>query len=359
MSEKNIALLYQALPPPMIDGLRKDGKPGGYSDGGADIAFTLKQHHRSVVTPTVHPAAEVPFDWVFPDTEEGIKAALKAGATHFWLNTVLFEGHPIEKVPANIYKIGQTPKAMQRFDDKFITNKLLLQHGLPVAQSYLVGQKVVHAGILSLADLQSKIDKAEMVFPLVVKPVRGRGSQGVSVVHDFKHLQLTIEQLQQGQKFGSYFMVEELLEGKEITLTIMPPVSGLDRWQAQSHYWALRPVHRFNQTDYIAPYNGDIPVTENSAAISLTELQSPEMQVIVKACVKAAEIVEARAPIRIDCRANKEGIFKIFDLNMKPNMTGAGRPGREKQDCLSMISIRAEGWEFIDLLDIMIASAWR
>lgn len=358
MSVKNIALLYQALPPPVIDGLRKDGKPGGYSDGGADIAFTLQQRHRSVITPNNNPSAQVAFDWVFPDTQEGIDAALKAGATHLWLNTVLFEGHPIERVSDTIYKIGQTTKAMQRFDNKFETNYLLNQSNLPVAQSYLVGEQV-HAGILSLSELQQKIEQGQMSFPLVVKPVRGRGSQGVSVVHDFTHLKATLERLQQEQKFGSYFMVEELLEGKEITLTIMPPIKGSDRWEAHSDYWALRPVHRFNQKDYIAPYNGDTPVTENSAAISITELQSVEMQAIVQACVKAAEIVEARAPIRIDCRANKAGIFKIFDLNMKPNMTGAGRPGREKQDCLSMISVRAEGWEFIDLLDMMIASAWR
>lgn len=358
MSVKNIALLYQALLPPMIDGLRKDGKPGGYSDGGADIAFVLKQHHRSVITPILNPSADIAFDWVFPDTQEGIDAALKAGATHLWLNTVLFDGHPIERVPTTIYKIGQTPKAMQRFDDKFETNHLLSQSNLPVAQSYLVGQQV-HTGILSLTELQKKIEQGQMSFPLVVKPVRGRGSQGVSVVHDFTDLKTTLEQLEQEQKFGSYFMIEELLEGTEITLTIMPPIKGSDRWNAHSDYWALRPVHRFNQKDYIAPYNGDTPVTENSAAIGLTELQSVEMQAIVQACVKAAEMVEAKAPIRIDCRANKEGVFKIFDLNMKPNMTGAGRPGREKQDCLSMISVRAEGWEFIDLLDMMIASAWR
>lgn len=212
---------------------------------------------------------------------------------------------------------------------------------------------------MPLSELQQKIEQDQMSFPLVVKPVCGRGSQGGSVAHDFSHLKTMLQQLQQEQKFASYFMVEELLEGKEITLTIMPPIAGSDRWEAHSDYWALRPVHRFNQKDYIAPYNGDTPVTENSAAISITELQSVEMQAIIQACVKAAEIVEARAPIRIDCRANKAGIFKIFDLNMKLNMTGEGRPGREKQDCLSMISVRAEGWEFIDLLDMMIASAWR
>lgn len=38
-----------------------------------------------------------------------------------------------------------------------------------------------------------------------------------------------------------------------------------------------------------------------------------------------SELVGARAPIRIDCRANKEGQYFFFDLNMKPNMTEASQ----------------------------------
>lgn len=47
-------------------------------------------------------------------------------------------------------------------------------------------------------------------------------------------------------------------------------------------------------------------------------------------CEKAAQIIQAKAPIRIDCRANQEGKYFIFDLNMKPNMTGPGRKGRDE-----------------------------
>jgi D-alanine-D-alanine ligase len=42
VSRGGIALLYQALPPPMIGGLRKDAKPGGYSDGGASTGNPLR-----------------------------------------------------------------------------------------------------------------------------------------------------------------------------------------------------------------------------------------------------------------------------------------------------------------------------
>lgn len=44
---------------------------------------------------------------------------------------------------------------------------------------------------------------------------------------------------------------------------------------------------------------------------------------------------------------------------MKPNMTGAGRPGRSDQDSLSAIAARAAGWSYADLLVAMLGSAWR
>lgn len=37
-----LAVLFQALPPPIFNNVIKPTKPGGYSDSGADIAFNLK-----------------------------------------------------------------------------------------------------------------------------------------------------------------------------------------------------------------------------------------------------------------------------------------------------------------------------
>ncbi len=107
MTTAPVAILYQALPPPLIDGLRKDAKPGGYSDGGADIAFALRTAGVHVVTPTSLPDPSKAFDWVFPDTVEGIRSAGAAGASVLWANTVLFEGHPLETVMADLDIVGQ------------------------------------------------------------------------------------------------------------------------------------------------------------------------------------------------------------------------------------------------------------
>ena len=159
--------------------------------------------------------------------------------------------------------------------------------------------------------------------------------------------------------FGDILMVEEFLDGDEMTVTMLLPASPRpDGSQAPTH-WALPPVYRFDQRDGVAPYNGDVPVTANSIAIAPDRLLDPAIMAMIGSGVAAAALVDARTAIRIDCRADRHGLFKLFDLNMKPNMTGPGRPGRDDQDCLSAIAARANGWSYVDLLRAMLTAKWR
>jgi hypothetical protein len=355
MKTAPVAILYQALPPPLIDGLRKDAKPGGYSDGGADIAFALRTAGVTVVTPTCLPDPSKALDWVFPDTAEGIRSAGAAGASVLWANTVLFEGHPLETAMVDFDIVGQLPAAMQAFDDKFETNHLLAGAGLPVARSFLLSG-TGKENVCALADVEDACTSRGMSFPMIVKPVRGRGSQGVTLVESLGDLRAAA--LIEAATFGDMLMVEEFLGGDEMTVTVMPPASPRSDGSRASTHWALPPVYRFDQRGGVAPYNGDVPVTANSIAISPEQLRNPAIAAMIDSCVSAAALVDARTTIRIDCRADRHGTFKLFDLNMKPNMTGPGRPGREDQDCLSAIAARAEGWNYVDLLLAMLSAKW-
>ena len=82
----------------------------------------------------------------------------------------------------------------------------------------------------------------------------------------------------------------------------------------------------------------------DSSAVTPEEARSSEFREVVDACVAAARMVRARASIRIDPRAYALGRQQLFDLNMKPNMSGAGRPGRDNQDSLYPIAARNAGW---------------
>jgi D-alanine-D-alanine ligase len=355
----SVAVLYQALPPPTIGGVRKAAKPGGYSDSGADIAFTLRAAGHDVATPKPHPDPSAALDWVYPDTEAGMRRALRDGADTLWANTVLFERHPIEALLEEVWVVGQPPRAQQRFDDKFATNTLLRNSGLPVVRSILVG-RAAGDGLQGLEDLgEGRLAELGLAYPLVVKPVRGRGSQGVMKVEDGSACAAAATRLLASAEFGDQLILEEYLAGEEVTVTVMPPSSGACPRSRADMPWTLPPVRRFNHQQGVAPYNGVVAVTRNSAAIDAAIEATPAFEALEAACIQAARLVEAMAPIRIDCRADARGVYRLFDLNMKPNMTGAGRPGREDQDSLTAIGARGLGMSYTDLLVEMLRGAWR
>jgi D-alanine-D-alanine ligase-like ATP-grasp enzyme len=196
---------------------------------------------------------------------------------------------------------------------------------------------------------------------VVLKPIRGRGSAGVELLPDAAHLASRLQEVLATGGFGNAVLVEQFLAGQEITITVMPPGHYLldGQEQVQPQYWSLPPVRRFNHQAGIAPYNGTVAVTENSAVLQEAELASPAVRQVMQQCATAAQLVGAKAPIRIDCRQQMAGgEYFLFDLNMKPNMTGAARPGRENQDSLSTLAARAIGWSYPDLLLAILRQAW-
>ena len=177
-----VAILYQAQQPPPQRGIVKPMKPGGYADSGADIAYTLQKTGVGLLTPSFRPNIEADLDWVFPDTEEGIQQALAAGANCLWLNTVLYNGHPIERFPG-VRVVGQLPAAVDRYDDKWYTNNLLREQGLPIPKAELI----------TYADFKKTTPSISP--PLVAKPIRGRGSEGVALVATKEEYQTVVANL--------------------------------------------------------------------------------------------------------------------------------------------------------------------
>ncbi len=345
---KKIAILYQAKCPPIKDGIQKPMKPGGYSDSGADIAYELHKNNIDVITPVTEPNRDNDLDWVFPDTPEGIDLALSKGANVFWLNTVLYKHHAIENIfNSDVTFVGQLPNQVDVYDDKLTTNALLKANGIAIPESILIEKD---------QDYEINLD-----FPLVVKPLRGRGSQGVFVVNDRNALDDKLSMLFSSEQYGSCVYVENYLMGQEITITVMPAGNYTinDQWQSFSKPWCLPAVKRFNHKDGVAPYNGIVAVIQNSTVIDEQQQQSPHIQDVYRQCVKSAELLHIKAPIRIDCRADAAGRYYLFDLNLKPNMTGPSRPHRADQDSLSSLAARDIGWEYFDLLNNMLEQRWK
>lgn len=249
-------------------------------------------------------------DWCFPDTEEGILSAVSAGATHLWANTILFATHPLQISDAltdhaeEVSIVGQPPQLVEAYDDKALVYEIMKSHDrFTLAKS---------ATLTSSDDLCAVLKSQSLHYPLVGKPVRGRGSHGVKLCKDEETLRGHAQSL---LNESSKIIVEEYLDGEEATVTVMPP-SG----SKPEGYWALPVVTRFNHSDGIAPYNGSVAVTANSRVVQKTEyIADPAYEQAARECEEVAALLKATAPIRIDIRRFKEGSkFALFDVNMKP-----------------------------------------
>ncbi|CAG7972085.1 unnamed protein product [Penicillium salamii] len=341
-----VSVLFQDTEPPIINGVRKPRKPGGYQDSGADIAFTLQSKGLEIVTPIASPDVYKNEGWCFSDTESDICVAVEKGATHLWANTILFDSHPLQiseklgRYASDLYVVGQPPAMVQNFDDKaYLNGKLRDIGGYTLPRSWLV--KVSD----NIDEMVGSINR----FPVVGKPIRGRGSHGVKLCHSPAELKKHIGQLIDE---SPVVMVEEYLAGEEATLTIMPPSPE------RPEHWSMPPVSRFNHKDGIAPYNGVVAVVGNSRVVTDEEMEDPAYSKIMDEGVKVAALIGATAPIRIDMRRFSPGSeFALFDINMKPNMTGPGRPGREDQASLTAMAATAIGWDYGTLLQKILAGA--
>jgi D-alanine-D-alanine ligase-like ATP-grasp enzyme len=194
---------------------------------------------------------------------------------------------------------------VEKYDDKEFLNNLVRSKGkftMPRAWS-LSQSKEINWHIKSL----------NLPFPVVAKPIRGRGSYGVKVCHSEAELITHSETL---FKEAPSIMAEDFLAGEEATVSVMPPSKEIPK------YWSMPIVTRFNHADGIAPYNGVIAVAYNSRVVSSNEYEEdPAYGEAARECEEVAQLLQVKAPIRIDIRRFKKDAhskFALFDINMKP-----------------------------------------
>lgn len=365
-SVRPVAVLHQGHAPPPLSGGRKPLKRGGYTDSSADIAHALLELGVPVVCPTPEPVPEVDLGWSFPDTAAGISNALAAGASVLWANTVLYAAHPlVDFLAQDLALIGHDPAKVELFDDKHYAKRTLAAAGCQVVEGVMVAKKADEGSVAINALSEEVLASRGVRFPAVLKPVRGRGSEGVSVVASIEELhhaaralfaQRSVINGTDESTFGKAALVENFLPGTEVTISVLPPGIYRTRGRAQRcDYWALPLLERTGHTEGVIPYTGTIPAVINSRAI--TE-GNRALRRCVESCLRAAKTMEARALLRIDCRADEDGVYRIFDINLKPNLTGPDRPGREAQISLVAMAAREFGWTYAELVQNLLEQRW-
>ncbi len=333
-----VAVLHQAALPPGVDGQVKPMKAGGYQDSGADIAYALRIRGIPVITPESDPNPAVDSGWTFPD--DALEAALEAGATVLWTNTILYPGHPIDRFRGRVRRIGQETEMANWVEDKRVSSEWLARVGVPRPRQLV-------------SDCHHPLSWPGGTW--IAKPVRGRGSQGVRWV-DSETSWETLCREWSLALYGPGIILEEALLGTEITVTVLPPGQyQIDRrLVVRDRHWALPAVERFDHVDNIMLYNGDVPVCQNSRVISR---ETSLTRKVMGEAERVASQLKARAALRLDAREGN-GCFQFFDINMKPNMTGSGRPGRDQAVSLVGLAAEAIGWDYGDLVVNLARQAW-
>jgi D-alanine-D-alanine ligase len=347
-----IAVLHQAVTPPSLNGAVKPSNPFGYRDSSADIANALTQAGCDVLTPAQSPRPDVDADWTYPDTFEGIAAAVSDGAEILWANTSLFDEHPMAEFASQngLYVVGQPLDIVEKFEDKDVCQAAIEAIGVPVPVQALVNVEIGPA--------KDQIEKAVcqngLTFPVIVKPVRGRGSAGVKVVDSVEEATDHIES-HVGPKFGSKFLIEEYLAGRELAVTVMPPgtYETADGVRNEATHWTLPAIERTGHHGGVMPFSGVVPIQSNSKPAG----DDDRLREFGRHAVTVAQFLNATAPIRIDCREGADGVIKAIDINMKPSMTGPGRPGREQMINLSAMSAGEIGWNYTEMLAAIAGNA--
>ena len=359
-----MVVIYQSQPLPLINGITKPMKANGYIDGSADIAYTLNKFGFNVITPKPSPSLCVGSDWVFPDAAETIHDFQNMKINFIWPNTVLYGDHPIYKFSHNMSFLGKNNKIVPELDDKVKAYNLLKILGIPCSKYFILGNYLGETNKESLInpleekDIKRKMIEYNMKFPVIVKPIRGRGSEGIRKVNDFTELEDAVHYIFQKKfifknneffRFGQAALLEEHLPGNEITITILP--KGFYRqnggWLHNSGCWTLKTLCRFGHKNGILPSISDVPPEKNVEC--LKECNEASKKILYES-KRLADGLKIYSPLRIDCRKNSDGIYRMFDINVKPSLTTSLRTNNLNKRSIVEISASHSGMSFTDVV---------
>ncbi|OKL50568.1 D-alanine--D-alanine ligase family protein [Boudabousia marimammalium] len=200
--------------------------------------------------------------------------------------------------------VGSSADSARMASSKPLAKSIVRNAGVATPDSVTMPRALFsQIGAHGLVDLMAQ----SMHFPLIVKPVDGGSSLGVSRVDSINELRSA---LVEAFAYSDSALIEKYIVGREITVSLVDTGDGLK---------ALSPVEIDTDTgtyDFEARYSAGRSVF--FAPARLTEAENV-------ACVEAAEIcgrsLRMRDIARIDLLLDAEGTPWFIDSNVSPGMT--------------------------------------
>ena len=226
-------------------------------------------------------------------------AAFEGSDDTVWLADVIEEqGLPI---------IGSGSTTLKNVMLKDECQQILEHHGVAIPAFATID-------VSQLNDLDGLLASREMAFPLFVKPNALSSSKGItqqSVVHSIEQLQQQV--VAQGEAFGYPVMVEEYLPGQDITVAVF---NTPERAHILATYYD---TEIYDDPGAVLDY--DIRQRDWNDGKWLRVVEEPEMLAQIEAVVlPACDALNIAEFTRIDCRLDRHGRLKAFDVNGLPGL---------------------------------------
>ena len=168
-------------------------------------------------------------------------------------------------------------------------------------------------------------------FPLVIKPNDQGSTVGLTIVHDESELGPA---LNLAYNYSSSVMVEQFIEGRELTVTLIGgkalPVCEI----IPSHeLYDYECKYTSGMSKYVCPADIDLDLTKRIQEI--TE--------------RLFDVLKCRHYSRADFRLDHEDNLWFLEMNTLPGMTDTS---------LAPMAAKAAGFSFNDLIDRIVLQAW-
>jgi len=204
---------------------------------------------------------------------------------------------------------GAPPRALQLALDKSVAKAVLAARGVPVA-----GGLVMETG-------EEPLPK-HLRWPLIVKPVREDGSNGVtqdSVVSDEATLRLRVQQVV--AEFLQPALVEEYIEGREINVALLGegdtlellPLAEIDFGGYPDGY---RPI-----VTYDAKWNPDSQEYTGSVSVAAKAMDEGTRERVSSVALAAHRAIGVRDYARVDIRLDPERGPIVLEVNPNPDIS--------------------------------------
>lgn len=215
---------------------------------------------------------------------------------------------------------GSKKEASKKGLDKALSNQVFEKSGLAVPKYFI----------------SSKDDKelAQSIgFPLVVKPLKGGSSLGVSIVDNNEKL---VDALEEAFEFEDNVMVQEFIEGREFSCGVLEkegkafPLLPTEIIPLKSKFFDFKAKYEIGGSNEVTP----------------PDLSSTQIAEIQKLAQKAHDALGCQGISRTDFIL-KDGKFYVLEINTLPGMTETSIVPQEA---------KALGIDFKELLDLIITA---